>query len=264
MIPELSMHSGTYEPPDEFFVFDSFAASPWHVGLIGAAIVVGAASFRKNRLAMAGLGIAFAGFALICMSLRWQIWNSRYHLPVLLLCMPMVATLLIPQAFRWLTYAAATGLLIFGVAIVANNRSRPIFDAGWRSQPRTEQMLSFQGVPYYRPMQGAVRQIMAAGCVDVGLKLQGGEPEYPFWVMLREAGFKGEIHHQLVSGPTSRLPGSARMPDVIITTMSGQPTGRMAKRYPTQTEIAPYTLFWSAGISEHKRHSGRSSSVIDF
>ena len=32
---QLSDHSSLYEPPDEFFVFDSFAASPWQVALIG-------------------------------------------------------------------------------------------------------------------------------------------------------------------------------------------------------------------------------------
>lgn len=247
---QLSEHSSMYEPPDEFFVFDSFAASPWHVALIGAAVLMGLANLRKSRLALAGLGLAFAGFTLFCMGLRWQMWNSRYHLPALLLFMPLVATVLIPQTFRWLTYLCGLGLLIFGVAIIGNNRSRPIFDAAWRAQPREEQLLSFQGIQYYGALREVAGKIIAAGCVDVGLKISADHPEYPFWVMLREAGFKGEIHHQLVSGPSSRLLGPARMPDVIITTSSGQPPGQMAKMFPTQTQIGPYTLHWSAKINE--------------
>ena len=69
--------------------------------------------------------------------------------------------------------------------------------------------------------------------------------------MLREAGFKGQIHHQFVTGPSGRLPGPARTPDVIITTFSGRPAGKMAEMFPTHTEIPPYTLFWSARVSGH-------------
>ncbi len=251
--PELSNFSSMYEPPDEFFVFDSFAASSWHACLIGAALMLGLATFRKNSLAMTGFGVAFVGFTLFCIGLRWQIWNSRYHLPALLLCMPLTAAVLIPRVSRWLTYVTGIGLLTFGMAIVANNRSRPIFDAAWRSQPRSEQTLSFQGIQFYQPMRAVVEKIVAEGCVDVGLKLEADHPEYPFWIMLRESGFKGEIHHQLVSGPSARLPGPPGIPDVIITTLSGKPNGGMSKTFPAQTEIGPYTLYWSAKISEKMR-----------
>ena len=154
-------------------------------------------------------------------------------------------------------------MLVFGVAVIAgNNRSRPIFDATWRAQPRVEQLLSFQGVQYYGPMQEVAGQIMAAGCVDVGLKISADHPEYPIWVMLRAAGFKGEIHHQLVSGPSSHLPGPARMPDVIITTLSGQPTGQLAEMFPTQSEIGPYTLHWSA--ENQRTGTAGKTDVINF
>ena len=246
--------SGAYAAPDEFFICDSFAPSAWHVGLIGLAAVSGLLTPRKNRLALVGMGLAFAGFVLFCAALRWQIWGSRYHLPALLLFMPLVATLLVPRTSRWLTDAAGAGLLIFGIVIVANNSSRPIFDPAWRAQPRLEQLLAFHVSRYYQPMRAVVGQIMAAGCVDVGLKFSN-EPEYAFWLMLREAGFKGEIHHQIVEGPSSRLPGPLRLPDVIVTTLSGGPVGTTALRFPTRTEIAPFTLHWSAKISQ-KRAQG--------
>lgn len=251
--PALSNLSSMYEPPDEFFVFDSFAASSWHAALIVAALGVGSAGFRKHPLALAGLGLAFAGFTLFCMGLRWQIWNSRYHLPLLLICMPIVAVVIVPQIFKWVSWLLGIGLLLFGLIIVANNRSRPIFDAAWRSQPRSEQLLSFQGIQYYQPMRAVVERIEAAGCTEVGLKLAADHPEYPFWVMLHEAGFKGEIHHQLVSGPSARLRAPAGTPDVIVTTLNGNPNGEMAKTFPTESEIGPYTLYWSAKISQRER-----------
>src|SRR5581483_5304445 len=145
--PDLNLpRAMTLEPPDEFFVFDSFAASPWQVGLIGVAAMVGVVGARRNRVALLALGLASAGAVLFCALLRWQIWNSRLHLPLLLLFMPIVAAVLAPKMFRWLGCAIATGLFVFAIAIVINNRSRPIFDSAWRAQPRAEQMLSFQCV----------------------------------------------------------------------------------------------------------------------
>ena len=169
--PALSNFSSMYEPPDEFFVFDSFAASPWHAGLVGIAAVVGMMTWRKNRLALAGMGLAFAGFVFFCMTLRWQIWNSRYHLPPLLLFMPLVAAVLVPRISRWVVYAGGLGLLVFGMVIVANNRSRPIFDASWRAKPRLEQLVSFQGEKYYA---GIARR----RCRDHGERLRGCRLEH--------------------------------------------------------------------------------------
>ena len=254
--PGLSIPSNRYDAPEEFFVFDSMAASPWHVILIGVAAIVGLATPRKNRLVLTGMGLALAGFVIFCGSLRWQMWNSRYHLPELLLFMPLVAALLVPRAPRWITQATGAGLLIFGMVIVANNRSRPIFDAAWRAQSRMEQLFSFQGAKFYPPMRLVVSQIVAAGCTGVGVKFSGDDPEYPFWLMLREAGFKGTIRHEFVEGPAGRIPASFNPPDVIVTTLPGKPIGEMAIRYPTATKVDPpgdgptFTLFWSAKFSE--------------
>jgi hypothetical protein len=121
-----------------------------------------------------------------------------------------------------------------------------------------EQLFSFQLAMFYSPMRLVVSQIMAAGCTEVGLKFYGNHPEYPFWLMLREAGFKGNIHHEFVEGPSARLPAPMSPPDVIVTTLPGKPVGEMAVRYPTATAIGPtgdqtvFTLFWSAKISEKR------------
>ena len=102
---------------------------------------------------------------------------------------------------------------------------------------------------------------MAAGCTEVGVKFSANQPEYPFWLMLREAGFKGHIHHEFVEGPTARLPAPMSPPDVIVTALPGKPVGEMAILYPTATEIGPsgvqphFTLFWSAKISEQRRQT---------
>jgi hypothetical protein len=250
--PDLNLpRAMTLEPPDEFFVFDSFAASPWQVGLIGVAAMVGVVGARRNRVALLALGLASAGAVLFCALLRWQIWNSRLHLPLLLLFMPIVAAVLAPKMFRWLGCAIATGLFVFAIAIVINNRSRPIFDSAWRAQPRAEQMLSFQCVQDYEPIRQIARRIVASDCRRVGLKLEESVdcPEYAFWVMLREAGFRGPIHHVLVEGPAGRLPGPAQKPDVIISTAAGRPAGDLAAMYPTETEVGHFKLYWSAEIS---------------
>jgi 4-amino-4-deoxy-L-arabinose transferase-like glycosyltransferase len=260
--PELSYPGSLYQAPDEFFVFDSFAASPWHAGLIAVAVLVGLLRPRQNRLALAGMALAFAGFTLFCALLLWQIWNSRYHLPFLVLSLPLAAALLAPRLNRWLICAIAAGLFVFAMIIVANNRSRPVFDPAWRAQPRMQQMFSFMGTKFYGPMRGAVKEITAMNCGEVGLKLWPDTPEYPLWLMLREAGFKGGIYHVLVEGPASRLPEAGGTPDVIVTSRAGHPAGDLAVQYPTATEISVrgadgatnvlFSLYWSAKISERR------------
>ena len=251
--PSLSLRSDMYEPPDEFFVFDGFAASPWHVALIVIALGLGLSAPRRFRTPLIGWGLAFSGFVLFCTLLRWQIWNCRYHLPLLLLFMPVAAALIVPRTARWLPVAASVGLLAFGLDIAAHNRSRPIFDAAWRSQPRLEKLLSFQGVRYYKPTLEAATQVAAAGCTVVGLKLGPDDPEYALWIALRQAGFKGQIVNAFVSGPSARLrEGPSRMPDVIVSSVPGRPAGQMAEMYPTHTKAGVYTLYWSKALRTAK------------
>jgi 4-amino-4-deoxy-L-arabinose transferase-like glycosyltransferase len=256
--PEFSSGAKDSPPPDQFLVFDSYASSPWQVGLILVAAAVGFAGLRKNRLAMLGMGLGLAAAVLFCSVLRWQIWNCRYHIPLLLFFMPLAAAVLVPRMPRWLASALATGLLLFGCVIVASNQSRLIFNAAYRAQPRLQQyFFSPLGEQFYAPMRDAVREIVASRCNAVGLKLSPDDAEYPLWLMLRDAGFKGRIDHQFVEGPSARLPGPERLPDVIITTLPGRPVGEMGQLFPAQTKIGPYTLYWSAAIAQARTQAGR-------
>ena len=256
--PEFSSGATDSPPPDQFLVFDSYASSPWQVGLILAAALVGVIAARRNRLVMLSMGVGFASAVLFCSVLRWQIWNCRYHIPLLLFFMPLVSAVLVPRMPRWLASVLATGLLFFGLVIVASNQSRPIFNSAYRAQPRIQQyFFSPLGEQFYAPMRDAVREIVASGCNGVGLKLSPDDAEYPLWLMLRDAGFEGRIDHQFVEGPSSRLPGPERLPDVIITTMPGRPAGEMVQLFPAQTRIGPYTLYWSAAIAQARMHAGK-------
>jgi hypothetical protein len=130
------------------------------------------------------------------------------------------------------------------------------------------QLLAFQGVRFYGPMREAAAQITTAGCEEVGLKLSPDMPEYPLWLMLREDGFKGRIHHQFVEGPSSQLPGPDRLPDVIIAQAgTGRPVGDMAVQYPSDTTFsvpdsnghtnALFSLYWSAKMTAVRAKSAR-------
>jgi hypothetical protein len=255
--PDFSSGERDSTPPDEFLVFDSYASSPWQAALIPLAAIVAVAGRGRNRLTLLALALGFAGMVLFCCVLRWQIWNSRYHLPLLVFFMPAVAAVLVPCAPRWLAGGLGAGLVAFACVIVANNQSRPIFDAAYRAEPRMQQYFeSPLGKQYFEPMRKVARQIAATRCTEVGLKLSSDDAEYPLWLMLREAGFKGRIDHVFVEGPSAKLPGPDRLPDVIITTLPGHPTGEMAQQFPAQTTIKPYTLYWSAAISEARTKAG--------
>ena len=242
--------SAQNDMPEVFLVFDSFAASPWHVALILMATAVAVCWWRQHRLALLNLLLAAAGFVIFCAIIRFQIWSSRYHLPLLLLALPATAVVLIATIPRWTSAVASAGLLVFAGFIVVNNQSRPIFDAGFRAMPRMQQyFLTPLARRFYAPMREASREIAAAGCTEVGLHIIGDDADYPWWLMLREAGFHGTIYHQFVSGPSAHLPGPPRLPDVIVSTVPGKPGGEMAQLYPAETTIGPFTLFWSREIS---------------
>lgn len=251
--PELNAYGGEMkELPDQLRVFDSMASCPWHVALIGVAFVIALVRGRHHSpLALAAI-VSLAGFVLFCALLRWQPWNSRYHLPWLNLFMPIVAAAVVPRLPRLGTGLLGFGLLAFAVVIVANNQSRPVFDPAFRALPRVSQMLYCHGRHYEGPLREVVRLVTAVPCRKVGLKLWPDDPEYPLWLMLREAGFQGRISHQFVAGPSARIPGPEEVPDVVITAQASQPEGDDRKRFPYRENIEMFCLYWSAEAGKHR------------
>src|SRR5262249_23722813 len=78
-------------------IYDSQAANPFHFLLVLVATGLALARFKTHRRLLCGAALVGLSFLLFCALLRWQEWNSRMHLPYLVLLMPFVAAVLLTE-----------------------------------------------------------------------------------------------------------------------------------------------------------------------
>jgi len=225
------------------------AGSPQHVVLIGvcAGLILGARRLREARgLAVYVLCVA-GGAALFCALLRWQPWNVRLHLPLLVLSAGFVG----PALSGWRRSARVTGVLAAGLLALAlwpalRNASRPLFvqPQNVLNVPRIEQYFvnrAALGPPY----RGAARYVAERGWRHIGLYCGSDDGEYLLWAAFREAGVAVRIEHVGVSG-TER--GGAS-PEVVLSLVPGGPREMTLGdvRYVRTATAGPVTVLRRAG-----------------
>jgi hypothetical protein len=154
------------------------------IGLTGAlALWGGTARWRR----VAGLAAAvLLGFGLFCLLLRWQPWHSRLHLPLFVLCAPLVGVGL----GRWRTGALAgvgVALLAWACPFLTANASRPVLgEANVFRLPRPLQYFVNRS-DLLAPYLEAAAFLRSRGCTDVGWLGDEESWEYPFWALLSGA-----------------------------------------------------------------------------
>jgi hypothetical protein len=72
-----------------------------------------------------------AAFIVFCAMLRWEPWNSRYHLPLFMLGVA-VASAVITRLWRRMATVAGAGLLFSVGPFVFMNSLRPIVPTPWK------------------------------------------------------------------------------------------------------------------------------------
>ncbi len=87
--------------------------------------------------------------------------------------------------------------------------------------------------------------IANSGCMEVGLKLQYGDFEYPLWVMLRNRGFEGRLDHVAVEDGSATLASVAAQPCVVLTTFDPPPAS-LTNDFPVFMRFGSVTLCWPA------------------
>jgi len=132
--------ANTFAPPflvPHEFTHEDLAGNPLHFALISAA-ALGIASSRKLRagpfllLYGAAAGAAFLFFGAI---FRWQPWNSRLLLPLLILSMPVAAVVISRLRGRAAWSAIATLLAVASVSLRTLQRFPPT-DRASRADPQ--------------------------------------------------------------------------------------------------------------------------------
>jgi hypothetical protein len=173
--------------------------------LLGAAAVVILlrTTAPQRRLQLAYIGCVVVSFALFCAMLKWQPWNTRLHLPMLILLTPAVGAFI----ERYLPRAAQTPLvllvLLACVPNVLRNPSRPMIGKySIFRVPRTAQYFNNRA-DLLAPYTTAASEIARSGCDRVGLIIPQDGWEYPLWVLLKRERPSVRIEHLEVKNYTA-------------------------------------------------------------
>ena len=151
---------------------------------------------KSLKLGYYPITLAF-GFFLLCIYIKWNPWNVRYHLPLFVLFSTFVAITFSHVLWQKITKLIIIILLLLALPFVFNNYSRPLIGKkNIFNSSRTE--LSFYIRPYLKiPYIGAINFLMKKGCKDIGLVIDGDYSEdyweYPFWSLLKENHKQGSF-----------------------------------------------------------------------
>lgn len=256
--PETSVYKRPEFAEDEFVIYDSETGNPYHLGLVILAAALSLACAPRNRRMIFYLGLVVASAVLFCAIMRWQPWSSRYHLPYFVVLMPVVAVAFVALLPRWSINSAALGLVVFAGVIIACNRSRPIFDPNYLSRPLVDKMVAAYVPPVGDKLEMLVRDVLASGCRQVGLHLEAHDPEYIFWVALRDKGFTGRIDSHTPRNESAKIRDGAPPPCLVITFNTNPPPPGFTQQFPFVYRYGAIIVFWSESASRW-----RELSVLD-
>jgi hypothetical protein len=176
--------------------------------------------------------------------LKYQVWNSRFHLAYFVLFSPFVAIALMQWLPRWSRALAPVSLCFYALFCLRQNEARPIFNQHFATLSRERQYLDIHGSAWNPALQRIADEVVASGCGNVGLKLGFDAFEYPIWMMLRNRGFHGRIDHYYVEHVSARLASDAPPPCAIIARLS-QPPAAVTNLYPYRTVQPPLMVLWA-------------------
>ena len=197
--------------------FGKFRVVPWSndegqagnplqflLGIAGFAIAVGTwRGVRRERRAMI-LALA-AGILLVGMTIRWQPFNGRLHLPLFVLGAPCIALLLGRLRRPWLQVAVAV-LTAGALPSLIANTTRPLIP--WATQARSSVLTAPREEQYFAsrpslhpPYAAMIQQIKTTGCSRIGLFADYDSWEYPLWVMGKSSALTF-VHEGTMRGTT--------------------------------------------------------------
>jgi 4-amino-4-deoxy-L-arabinose transferase-like glycosyltransferase len=173
--------------------------------LLGAValLVLLRAKDSQRRLQLAYICCVIVSFVLFCAMLKWQPWNTRLHLPMLILLTPAVGAFL----ERHLPRVAQTPLvLIVLLACLPNvlrNPSRPMLGKySIFRVPRAVQYFNNRA-DLLAPYTTTAEEVATSGCDRVGLIIPQDGWEYPLWVLLKRGQPNVRIEHLAVKNYTA-------------------------------------------------------------
>jgi len=183
-----------------------------------------------------------AGFLLLSLFVRWQIWAGYLQTPLFFLWAPVVALTLAQVRWAVLPRGVALLALLLSFLWIYNNRLRPLSRLIDGSAPsRDQQYFSYVNMEaFVYPQYRSVAKLIAeTGCQQVGLRINSPVLEYPFWVLLHEEGFSGELQHVDVGNELSAYEDSAFVPCAVISEDGGYDHPAAVRELP----VGPFHVY---------------------
>lgn len=224
---------------------EGISGNRWHLVIIAAAVVL--AWRRRDRLSLVFLGCVAAGALMFAAYLKWQPWNSGFHLPLFVVSAGAVAAILEKSLSERRLRQAGWFLLAFAMFPLFRNEvlpvvgRTPVFTVPYET--RLTRIWEHGG-----RLRAAADLIASSECRLIGLVWHRAAPEYPVWKLM-EARAKGpvEIRHVSVTNETRRF-ASARdrsfQPCALISlTLDGSPSPRIPPGYRV-AQADPFMTVW--------------------
>lgn len=188
--PRTTHPPGWYQVPGISFD-ENTAGNPLHLVfiIVSIALFLVYGRLRSQKLLALYLIATTGGFALICLLLKLQPYQSRHHLSTFVLFSAFIGVVLTQALNRYLVMVLIVILLTASTPWVLGNKYRPIAaEENIFSMDRIEQYFinrEHLQVPY----EEAVNFVQTRQCQNVGLWLGTNDSvgnrywEYPFWVL---------------------------------------------------------------------------------
>jgi len=163
------------------------AGDPLQLALILlAAMLLLRKSVGNRELRLYLLGIS-ASFVLFCALIRWQPWNSRYHLPLFALGAVLIGVVLERSWPRAAVSAVACLLLMSALPFALANSLRPILPwprASIISQKRVDSYFADSHDWWKASYVAAAAMVESSGCQNVGIDSSLEDFDYPMFALL--------------------------------------------------------------------------------
>lgn len=170
------------------------ATNPIHALLILGALV---GWYRRRKRFSSEIPVymvvVISGLLAFSLLFKWQLYAGRYHLPFFTLMAPFIA--IVGEKVlggSWLMLASV-GLVLLAWPWLFQIKSRPLLT--WPGETYVGSVLTtdrkdlyFANGPYLeRPYEEMAALILDSSCRRVGLRISGGQAEYPLWLLLKDA-----------------------------------------------------------------------------
>ncbi len=194
---------------------EDIAGNPFHFLLAFFIFIAVLISQKSSILLKVYTLLILLGFGIFCAFFKWQLFNSRLHLPLFLLSMPVAGLILEKIQRRWLVVGIISVLLFAAATSLFCNERHPLVGKNnVFNMSRTQQYFlyrKFMALPYVI----AVKYASSRCDSHVGLLLGNDDWEYPLWILLKKEKPDLKIAHVGVNNVSNVLGLRTKVPVVI-------------------------------------------------